>query len=92
MIGSTVTVSSLNGFLTLSVGCKVFRSFFLVIYLFIYSFVYFYFMSRIFGKSSKYTKNHFPRKFAAHDIYLGLSEKKRKQVKNSSQEVIKVVI
>ena len=49
-------------------------------------------MSMIFGKSSKYTKNHFPRKFAAHNIYLGPSKKKRKQVKNSSQEAIKVVI
>ena len=38
-------------------------------------------MSRIFGKSSKYTKNHFPRKFAAHNIYLGPSKKKKKTSK-----------
>ena len=49
-------------------------------------------MSRVLGKSSKYAKNHFPRKFAAHDMHLGPSKKNRKQVKNSSQDAIKVVI
>ena len=46
-------------------------------------------MSRIFGKSSKYTKNHFHENLL-HMIYiLGHRKKKKKQVKNLSQEAIK---
>ena len=48
-------------------------------------------MSRIFGKSSKYTKNHFHENLL-HMIYIlghRKKKKKKKQVKNLSQEAIK---